>query len=69
MSENRNNYRYGRIEEMSDASDIEYWQQQSDEEKFKEAWRLVELSFEMRGVSKDELRFQRSVASFQRREG
>ena len=69
VTKDRNTFRYGRIEEMDDASDIDYWQQQSDEKKFEEAWRLVELSFEMRGLSKDELRFQRSIASLQRREG
>lgn len=65
MSRKELNFQYGRIEDMSDFSDIHYWQQQSDEKKFAEAWRLVELAYEMKGLSKDELRFQRTVASLQ----
>ena len=59
-------FKYGRIDEMSDAEDIRYWQARSDEDKFKEAWRLVELFAQLKGLTKDELRFQRSVASLQR---
>jgi hypothetical protein len=57
-------FKYGRLEEMSDDTDISYWQAKSDEMKFAEAWRLVELAHQIKG--EDELRFQRSVASLQR---
>lgn len=60
-------FKYGRIEDMSDDADIQFWQQQSDAAKFAEAWRLVELAYLVQGRDKDELRFQRSVASLQRR--
>lgn len=66
MPQNNLPFKYGKIDEMCDSDDIAYWQQCSDEQKFKEAWRLVVLACEIKGLSKDELRFQRSVAALQR---
>jgi len=37
-------FRYGKVSEMNDCDDIAYWQSQSDQAKFHEAWRLVELA-------------------------
>ena len=59
-------FRYGRIEEMDDTDDLEYWRNQSVERKFAETLRLVELACEIKGLGKDELRFQRLVTSLQR---
>ena len=56
---------YGKIEEQSEDLDRAYWQNASDQEKFDEAWRLVELAFQLQGKNKDELRFQRSVGGLQ----
>ncbi len=61
-------FRYGKIDEMDNGNDIAYWLTQSDEAKFNEAWRLVEQAYQIKGISLDELRFQRSVASLQRQE-
>ena len=61
-------FKYGKLEEMSDSDDLQFWRNKSDEQKFAEAWRLVELACQIRGTGKDELRFQRSVASLQRQE-
>jgi hypothetical protein len=60
-----NEFHYGLLEETSDALDAIFWRKASDMDKFKEAWRLVELAFELQGKSKDELRFQRSAFTFQ----
>lgn len=59
-------FKYGRLEDMNSDDDIAYWQSQNDTAKFKEAWRLVELAYELKGIPKHELRFQRSIATFQR---
>ena len=59
-------FTFGKLEEMRDDGDLEYWSRQSDEQKFHEAWRLVELAHQIKGLSKDELRFSRSVGSLQR---
>ncbi len=59
------NFHYGLLEGDSDSLDMSYWKVASDIDKFKEAWRLVELAFELQGKSKDELRFQRSTFTFQ----
>lgn len=61
-------FNYSNFENATDSFDDEYWKNVSDAEKFNEAWRLVELSFELQGKSKDDLRFQRTSFSFQRQE-
>jgi hypothetical protein len=58
-------FHYGLLEGTSDTLDSTFWKNASDVEKFKEAWRLVELAFEIQGKSRDELRFQRSSFTFQ----
>lgn len=60
------NFSYGLIEGSNIDIDSKYWENASDEEKFAEAWRLVELAMELQGKSKDELKFQRSTGSLQR---
>jgi hypothetical protein len=62
------NFHYGLLEDTSDTLDSTFWENASDMDKFKEAWRLVELAFELQGKSKDELRFQRSTFTFQQKE-
>jgi len=61
-------FHYGLLEDTSDTFDSTFWKYAFDIDKFKEAWRLVELAFELQGKSKDELRFQRSTFTFQRKE-
>ena len=61
-------FKFGRVEDMSNRDDLEHWRSRSDAEKFDEAWRLVVQAFELKGIDKDELRFQRSVASLKREE-
>ena len=58
--------RFGRIEEMNRSFDIEYWQRQGDAAIYREAWELVEAYWRDRGLNPDELRLQRSIATFQR---
>lgn len=59
---------YRPITEMDDSDDIAFWQSRSDNEKFDEAWRLVLEACQLQGINRDELRFQRSVATLQRQE-
>ena len=58
--------RFGRIEEMNRSFDIEYWQRRGDAAIFRAAWELVEAYWRDRGRDPDELRLQRSVATFTR---
>ena len=60
---------YGRIEDAPRFPDLQYWQAQSDEEKFAAAWEMVLDAHALKGEDLSESRLQRSVASFQRREG
>jgi hypothetical protein len=58
--------RFGRIEDMNRSFDIEYWQRQGDAAIYRAAWELVEAYWRDRGMNPDELRLQRSFATFQR---
>jgi hypothetical protein len=60
---------YGRLEDAPRFPDLEYWQTQSDDAKFDVAWEMVVEAHLIRGEDLSESRLQRSVASFQRREG
>jgi len=59
---------YGRIEDAPRFPDLQYWQAQSDEEKFAVAWEMVLEAHALKGEDLCESRLQRSVARFQRRE-
>ena len=60
---------YGRLEDAERFPDLQYWQNQSDEKKFAAAWDIVLEAHALKGEDLSESRLQRSVASFQRREG
>ena len=59
---------YGKLEDAQRFPDLQYWQAQTDEEKFATAWEMVVDSHALKGEDLSESRLQRSVASFQRRE-
>ena len=67
--ENFSSFIYAPLAEMSDRDDIAFWQSQSDEIKFAEAWRLAVQACELQGIGRDELRLQRSIATLQRQGG
>lgn len=46
--------------------DYIYWQNQSSSARFQAAWELAYEYHKGKGMSEDELRLQRSIASFQR---
>lgn len=69
VRENFSDFIYGPLSEMNDHRDLLYWQAQTDEAKFAEAWRLVVQASELKGIKENELRLQRSIASFQRQVG
>jgi hypothetical protein len=55
------------IEEQGDRSfDIEFWQQQTSEQRANAVWEMVVWDWEMKGKNPDELRLQRSVEHIQR---
>lgn len=60
--------RVGKVEEMDRSFDIEFWQNQTDEEKFNAAWELVVFAHSLKGQNESELRLQRSVERIERRE-
>ena len=59
---------YGRLEDVEQFPDLQYWQAQSDAVKFATAWELVLEAHALKGEDLSESRLQRSVASLQRRE-
>ena len=60
---------YGRLQDATQYPDLTYWQEQSDETRFDAAWEMVVEAHAIKGEDLSESRLQRSVASFQRREG
>lgn len=60
---------YGRIEDAPRFPDLAYWQAQDDETKFDAAWNMVLEAHAIKGEDLSESRLQRSIASFQRRDG
>lgn len=59
--------RFGKIDEMDKSFDIEFWQNQTSNERFSAVWEMVETYHLRKGGSKDELRLQRTVEYFQRK--
>jgi hypothetical protein len=58
--------RFGRLKDADRSFDVEYWQRLGDSAIFRAAWELAEFYHRDQGMSKDELRLQRSVESFER---
>jgi len=62
--------RFAKLSESDDRSfDIEFWQRLTDSQRMTAMWELVETAHELKGGDPNELRLQRSVASFKRRRG
>ena len=59
--------RLGRIEDMDRTFDIAFWQALCPDARFDAAWELVEDAQMIKGRDPDALRFDRTVASLQRR--
>ena len=58
--------RTGKIEELDRSFDLNFWQAQSDTDRFAAAWELVVHSYIIKGKDARKLRLQRSVENFQR---
>jgi hypothetical protein len=56
---------YGKREDAERFSDLEYWQNQTDEAKFAAAWEMVVEAHAIKGEDLSESRLQRSVIAFQ----
>ena len=54
------------IHDNDKVADYQYWDKLGDEAKFAAAWELVVQAYEIKGLSTDELRFQRSVEKLSR---
>ncbi len=60
--------RYGRLRDMDRSFDIAYWQRLGPKAIFEAAWQMVVAAHANRPGGLDELRVQRSVENYQRRE-
>lgn len=69
-SRDRTNFveRTGRIEEMDRSFDVEFWRIQPDTARFAAAWELVVHSFIIKGKDVSQLRLQRTIEQFERKE-
>ena len=47
--------------------DVLFWQAQGSDAIFRAAWELVEIAWEIKGLSKDELEFKRSPVVVQQK--
>ena len=60
--------RFGNLKNKDRSFDIEYWQCQGDAAIFRAAWEMVEFYYRNRGLDLNELKLQRTVENFQRKE-
>ena len=60
---------YGRLQDAERYPYLPYWQAQSDEKKFEDAWQMVINAYAIKGEDVSELRLDKTVASFQRCKG
>jgi hypothetical protein len=58
--------RKGKLKDLDRSFDLEFWQSQTDTERFAAAWELVVMAYRLKGKSVRQLRLQRSVETFQR---
>ena len=60
--------RYGKLKELDRSFDLEFWQAQPPKVRFDATWDLIVHHAKVRAIDVRQLRFQRSVESFQRQE-
>jgi len=58
--------RYGRLRDMDRSFDIAYWQRLGPQAIFEAAWQMVVEAHSRRPGGSDELKFRRSIETFQR---
>ena len=58
--------RRGKLEELDRSFDLEFWQSQTPKARFDATWDLIVHYAKVKGIDVRQLRFQRSVESFQR---
>ncbi len=56
----------GKIEDLNRDFDLQFWQSQSDTQRFSAAWELVVQAFIIQGKDAGQLRLQRTVENFER---
>ena len=61
--------RKGKLEDHNRSFDLQFWQNQSPEERMKAAMEMVEYVWKISGGDVRQLRLQRSVENFQRQQG
>ncbi len=59
--------RFGKLKDMDRSFDIEFWQRQGDAAIFRAAWEMVEMYYRDRGLDLNELKLQKHIECFQRR--
>lgn len=58
--------RTGKIEDLNRDFDLQFWQAQSDAQRFSAAWELVVQAAIIKGQDVSQLRLQRTVEHFER---
>lgn len=56
--------RFTDLQNADDGFDLAFWQAQTAEARFAAAWEMVETAWELKNLSPDELRLQRSAGRF-----
>ena len=59
--------RFENLKDMDRSFDIEFWQRQGDAAIFRAAWEMVEMYYRDRGLDPKELKLQKHIECFQRR--
>lgn len=61
--------RFGKIGvDDQEEDDYSYWDNLGSEMRFQAAWELVIDAYKIKGLDQDELRFQRTIGNFGRKE-
>jgi hypothetical protein len=60
--------RFGKLKDLDRSFDLQFWQAQPEEARFQAAWELVVTAWSLAGNDVGELRLQRTVESFHRRD-
>ena len=61
--------RRAKLEDSDRSFDLRFWQAQSPQARFDAAWELIVHYAKAKGLDVRQLRLQRSVETFQRRQG
>lgn len=58
----------GRTTDLNRSFDLQFWQQQSPEDRFNATWELIIHAYRVKGYDVRQLRLHRSIENFQRQQ-